>query len=219
MQFSKVIVALAAVASVQAANNSSESSSVSTAGAAVNTYERVMEIAHESGLLALAAGARPRKRLRRRVPRPEVISLLSSEGNDELEVTNSTDSDNELSGENLVQEAVRLSREQTQQSQRSQQSQQSQQSQHSVIYSQHLQQSQPSTHSPQAASQSPPPPLAVSPTVPQSTQDNNNSITLKTALPHLAKPIVLPPQPRYRVGLSKRARVDPLHSYLHPRRS
>ncbi|KAG7693306.1 hypothetical protein KL930_004091 [Ogataea haglerorum] len=68
-----------------------------------------MEIAHESGLLALAASARPRKRLR---PCTEVISLVSSEGqsfDDELEVTNSTDSENELSEDNIGLEAARRS--------------------------------------------------------------------------------------------------------------
>ncbi|KAG7878773.1 hypothetical protein KL938_003916 [Ogataea parapolymorpha] len=68
-----------------------------------------MEIAHESGLLALAASVRPRKRLR---PCTEVISLVSSEGqsyDDELEVTNSTDSENELSEDNIGLEAARRS--------------------------------------------------------------------------------------------------------------
>ncbi|KAH3665245.1 hypothetical protein OGATHE_004060 [Ogataea polymorpha] len=110
MQFSKVIVALAAVASVQAANNSSESSSVSTAGAAVNTYESPhLEPSHIT-----------------------VESQSSSE------------------------------------------------------------------------------PLTAA--IPPSTQLAPTS--LKKTLPHLAKPIAVPTQPRYRVGLSKRARVDPLHPYL-----
>ncbi|KAG7827377.1 hypothetical protein KL920_004631 [Ogataea angusta] len=71
-----------------------------------------MEVAHESGLLALAASVRPRKRLR---PCTEVISLVSSEGqsfDDELEVTNSTDSENELSEDNIGLEAARRSQAQ-----------------------------------------------------------------------------------------------------------
>ncbi|KAG7914746.1 hypothetical protein KL905_003882 [Ogataea polymorpha] len=186
MQFSKVIVALAAVASVQAANNSSESSSVSTAGAAVNTYG-------------------------------SVISLVSSEGqscDDELEVTNSTDSENELSEDNIGLEAARRSQALESQcgSQKGAPDATHNRSPHSqsrepsaALESPHLEPSHITVES-QSSSE----PLTAA--IPPSTQLAPTS--LKKTLPHLAKPIAVPTQPRYRVGLSKRARVDPLHPYL-----
>ncbi|KAG7730319.1 hypothetical protein KL933_000114 [Ogataea haglerorum] len=205
MQFSKVIVALAAVASVQAANNSSESSSVSTAGAAVNSYG-------------------------------SVISLVSSEGqsfDDELEVTNSTDSENELSEDNIGLEAAR--RSQAHDSQSGTQNGAPRRSPHGSPHSKsrepsttsiahsaaqdspHLELSHISVHS-QSSSEPANSPVARAPSpitgaIPQSTQ-LSPSTSLRKKLPHLAKPIAVPAQPRYRVGLSKRARVDPLHPYL-----
>ncbi|OBA15240.1 uncharacterized protein OGAPODRAFT_95054 [Ogataea polymorpha] len=148
-----------------------------------------MEIAHESGLLALAASVRPRKRLR---PCTEVISLVSSEGqscDDELEVTNSTDSENELSEDNIGLEAARRSQALESQcgSQKGAPDATHNRSPHSqsrepsaALESPHLEPSHITVES-QSSSE----PLTAA--IPQSTQLAPTS--LKKTLPHLAKPI------------------------------